>query len=103
MILVLFNGFVEEVFWRGYCMGRLKGAVGSITAILVTAVFYASYHIVTLFSFFGVSVLSISLVLVVFSGGLLWGRMRNYFGNLWAPAIGHMLATAGYMTIFVMV
>jgi len=101
-IVVLFNGLVEEVFWRGYCFTELRESLSAVPAIMITTIFYTSYHLVTLFSFFGPSVLGISLVITVFSAGILWGILRNYFNDLWAPAIGHILATCGYMTIFMM-
>ena len=103
VIMVLCNGFVEEVFWRGYCMGSLLPAMSKTKAVLLTTLFYASYHMVTLFSFFGVSWLGVILVLVVVTAGLLWGFMRSYYKSIWPSAVGHMFATAGYMTIFLLI
>lgn len=103
LIVVFFNGFVEEIFWRGYCFSRLKQSIGGWQAVLVITFFYTSYHFVTLISFFGFSVLSISLIITVFSAGIIWGWMRKFFNNIWAPAIGHVLATCGYMTIFMLI
>ena len=102
IILVVFNGLVEEIFWRGYCFGRLKQKMKGWQAIVIVTIFYVSYHFITLISFFNISVLSVSLILVVCFAGIIWGWMRNYFDNLWAPAAGHVLATCGYMTIFML-
>jgi uncharacterized protein len=104
VIMVIFNGLVEEVFWRGYCIGRLLPAMKAVPAVILVSLFYTSYHTVTILSFFGVTVLGVTLVLVVLSAGLIWGWMRvKGSQTLWAPAIGHMLATAGYMTIFLLI
>lgn len=102
LILVIFNGLVEEIFWRGYCFSRLRQVIKGWQTILIVTCFYVSYHFVTLISFFNISILSVSLIVIVCFAGIIWALMRNYFDNLWASAIGHVLSTCGYMTIFML-
>jgi membrane protease YdiL (CAAX protease family) len=104
IIMLLCNGLVEEIFWRGYIFEKLKRVGGPFLhpwpIIFLTAVFYTSYHLATILAFFHISPVSMILIFSVLIAGLGWGWLKVYFQNLWAPAIGHILATAGYMTVF---
>lgn len=104
LIMLLCNGLMEEIFWRGYIFEKLKSAGRIVlhprTIIFLTAVFYTSYHLATILTFFPLSPVSMLLIFSVLIAGLGWGWLKNYYQNLWAPAIGHILATAGYMTVF---
>jgi len=99
LLVIVFNGAVEEVFWRGYCLGR--PGMNWRSVIMVT-LFYASYHVATIFSFFGISGFSVLLVLSIALVGLLWGWMRVHYNSTWPSMMGHVLATAGYMTVFIL-
>jgi len=99
-LVILFNGFVEEFFWRGYCFGRLQGHYWKNLALVT--VFYVSYHLATIVSFFGVSYISFALIASIALVGLLWGWMRIKFQNTWPSTLGHVLATVGYMTVFLL-
>jgi membrane protease YdiL (CAAX protease family) len=101
--MVLFNGIVEEIFWRGYTYGRLKDVLKKWPAILIVTFFYTSYHLATVLTFFKVSFMGIQTVIFIFLAGLLWGWMRYRFRDILASAIGHTLLTVGYMTIFMLV
>ena len=98
--MVIFNGAVEEVFWRGYVYAKLKVRLSKNTLIMIITVFYTSYHMATVFSFFGISFFSIAIIISVFFAGLIWGWQRYTYGSVFAPLIGHSLATAGYMTLY---
>jgi membrane protease YdiL (CAAX protease family) len=104
IIMLLCNGIIEEIFWRGYVFEKLKSAGGPFQCpwptIFLTAAFYTSYHLATVLTFFHLSPVSIILTLSIFVAGLGWGWLKNYYQNLWVTAIGHFLATAGYMTVF---
>lgn len=102
-LMVLFNGIVEEIFWRGYTYGRLKDTVQKWPVILIVTFFYTSYHLATVLTFFKVSFMGIQTVIFIFLAGLLWGWMRYRFNDIFATAIGHTLLTIGYMTIFMLV
>ncbi|MFH1649474.1 MAG: CPBP family intramembrane glutamic endopeptidase [Candidatus Woesearchaeota archaeon] len=98
-LVILFNGFVEELFWRGYCLGRIGMKWSSV---VIVTLFYASYHFATIFSFFGITGFSVILVFSIAAAGLLWGWMRMHYNSSWPSTIGHVLATAGYMTVFIL-
>ncbi len=102
-LMVLFNGIVEEIFWRGYTYGRLKDILQKWPAILIVTFFYTSYHLATVLTFFKVSFMGIQTVIFIFLAGLLWGWMRYRFQDILATTIGHTLLTIGYMTIFMLV
>lgn len=103
ILMVLFNGIVEEIFWRGYTYGKIKNHLNKWLAIFVVTSFYTSYHLATVLTFFKVSYLGFQIVLFIFIAGLLWGWMRYKFNNIWASAIGHTLATIGYMTVYLLI
>jgi uncharacterized protein len=100
LIVVLFNGVVEEIFWRGYAYGRLLNIMGKWTTILIVTLFYTSYHFATVLTFFQFSILSMQMVAAIFFAGIIWGWMRYKYGNIWASVIGHTFATIAYMTIY---
>jgi membrane protease YdiL (CAAX protease family) len=102
-LMVLFNGIVEEIFWRGYTFGGLKGVLKKWSAILIVTFFYTSYHLATVLTFFKVSFIGIQIVVFIFIAGLLWGWMRYRFNNILASTIGHTLLTIGYMIIFLLI
>ncbi len=102
-LMILFNGIVEEIFWRGYTYGRLKDTLRKWPAIFIVTFFYTSYHLATVITFFKVSFMGIQIVIFIFLAGLLWGWMRYRFKDIFASTIGHTLLTLGYMTIFLLV
>ena len=102
-LMVIFNGIVEEIFWRGYTFGRLKDTLQKWPAILIVTFFYTSYHLATVLTFFKVSFMGIQTVILIFMAGLLWGWMRYRFQDILAATIGHTLLTIGYMTVFMLV
>ncbi len=103
ILMVLFNGIVEEIFWRGYTYEKIKNHLNKWLAIFVVTSFYTSYHLATVLTFFKVSYLGFQIVLFIFIAGLIWGWMRYRFNNIWASAIGHTLATIGYMTVYLLI
>ena len=102
-IMVIFNGIIEEIFWRGYIYGKLKDAFSNTFVISVVTLFYTSYHLATVLSFFAPSFISLQIIVFILIAGLIWGWMRYKFNNIWASAIGHTLATVGYMVVYLMV
>jgi len=102
-LMVLFNGIVEEIFWRGYTYERLGDTLQKWPAMLIVTFFYTSYHLATVLAFFKVSFMGIQTVIFIFLAGLLWGWMRYRYNDILASAIGHTLLTVGYMTIFMLV
>ena len=100
VVMVVGNGMAEELFWRGYIHHRLESVRPRRRALGVTALFYASYHIVTIGWFIANCWVIVLFTCVVVAAGLLWGWLREYYGNVWPALLGHVGATAGYMTVY---
>jgi len=103
LFMILFNGIVEEVFWRGYLYAKFQDYFSRWIVISVVSLFYTSYHLATVLKFFPLSYISILMVLSILIAGLIWGWTRYYFKNIWASAIGHTLATIGYMVVYLLI
>lgn len=95
-VLIVINPFLEELYWRGVMLNRL-GRSGA--AIVVTAIFYSLYHILSVVLLFTWP-LNILLVLPVFLAGLFWAIVRKKTGSLVSVMISHLLADAGIMSIY---
>jgi membrane protease YdiL (CAAX protease family) len=102
LIMVLCNGILEELFWRGYIYKKLESTLPAIGIIGLITFFYTSYHFATILTFFGNSLLSFLSIIGIASAGFLWGWFRHYYHTLWISTIGHVFATFAYMTIFLM-
>jgi membrane protease YdiL (CAAX protease family) len=99
--MVLFNGIAEELFWRGYIHRRLEGFQARRVAIGTAALFYASYHALTIALLFRSFVVGPLFLVVVFAAGCFWGWLRERYGNVWPAMLSHAGATAGYMIVYV--
>jgi hypothetical protein len=100
LVFTIFNGVIEEFYWRGYMLGRLEKLVDSKVAILLTTFFYVSYHAVPLSLFFGVNIIAVSMLAGVSFAGFVWGWMRIRYGSVWPSVIGHTFATFGYVLLY---
>lgn len=102
IIMVLFNGMVEEIFWRGYTFGKIGNQLNKWLAIFLVTLFYTSYHLATVLAFFKISYIGLQIIEFIFIAGFIWGWMRYRYKNIWASTIGHTLITIGYMTIYLL-
>lgn len=102
IVMVLFNGVVEEIFWRGYTYGKIRDQLNRWLATFIVTLFYTSYHLATVLAFFKISYIGLQIILFIFVAGFIWGWMRYHYKNIWASTIGHTLATIGYMTIYLL-
>jgi hypothetical protein len=69
-------------------------------AIGLTALFYASYHILTIGWFVSDGRIIALFMFAVVAAGLLWGWLREHCGTVWPALLGHVGATAGYMVVY---
>jgi uncharacterized protein len=90
-VMALVNPVVEELYWRGYYLGRLKERMSVRRAILVSAFFYASYHFITTASLFNVKIGTV-FTAVIFGAGVFWGWMRERTGSVAGPILMHAAA-----------
>lgn len=77
----LFGPFVEELFFRGLVQSLFRQYIPAIAAIAVSSVFFASMH-------GGFS-------LIQLMGGIMFGIIYEWRGNIWAGYIFHAAANVG--------
>lgn len=99
LILLILNPIAEEIYWRGYIFEKLRKHRTAFFTIGVTAIFYASYHLLTVFPIFQ-GIFGIIAVLPVLIGGLIWGIMREKTGTISATIISHGLADLGIVCVY---
>jgi membrane protease YdiL (CAAX protease family) len=98
-IMIFANSVLEEIYWRGYIFARLKANTGFFGTILLTSLFYASYHLITTGNLFSLQY-GILLTTAVFLAGVFWGIVRYKSDSIWIPIISHMLADLGIMMVY---
>ncbi len=84
LLIVLADGFTEELLFRGLFLRRLARFVGDNWANVVTATVFTFMHL-------GVSFTASlpAFLVVVFLLGLLWGWIMQRTGSVLAPALFH--------------
>ncbi|MCK4807528.1 MAG: CPBP family intramembrane metalloprotease [Candidatus Aegiribacteria sp.] len=98
-MMIVGNSILEEIYWRGYVFSRLKELTGPRNTILLTALFYTSYHLITTITLFSVAdglLLSASIFLV----GAFWACLRIKYKSIIPAVISHLLADLGLMLIY---
>lgn len=98
LFMVWGNSLLEEVYWRGYMFHRLRAVSTLPLTIILTAVFYASYHLLMTVPFLGWGK-GIFLTSVVLGAGLFWAWLREKTGSIWPAVISHALADLGIFYI----
>lgn len=99
LILLILNPVAEEIYWRGYMFEKLRRDGSALYAIGVTSIFYAFYHLLTVFPIFQ-GIFGIAAVLPVLIGGLIWGFMREKTGSVTSTIISHGLADLGIVCVY---
>ncbi len=98
--MLVFNSGAEELFWRGYIHERLAGWSNRSAALVLASMAFASYHWFTVWALTGQALLATVAVVGVFIGGLIWAYLRERHGTVLPALLGHLGATAGYMTVY---
>ncbi len=101
IIMTLVNSILEEIYWRGYIDSRLIKGFQINGVVLITSLFYASYHFITTAHLFSVKT-GILFTLIVFLTGLLWGYMRHQLNSLLTPIISHFTADLAIMAVYLL-
>lgn len=91
VFMVIGNSLLEELYWRGYMWQRFLQSSSPAAAILWTALFYSSYHLLMTVPFLGWST-GLLLTGAVLAAGLFWGWLRRHSASLWPAIISHALA-----------
>jgi membrane protease YdiL (CAAX protease family) len=90
----------EEVLWRGMVTQRLAERVGSRTAWVWAAGFYALACTPTLWALRSAVGLNPVLPMAALGGGLLWGAMARAFGTLVPSIVAHALFDWAVLMMF---
>ncbi|HEX6923421.1 MAG TPA: type II CAAX endopeptidase family protein [Bacillales bacterium] len=83
LILYIFVGFAEEMFFRGYCMTALQQTGKTWITVVVSSLLFSLAHLGNS----NVSVLALANIFIV---GLLFAFMFVKTGNLWMPIGFHI-------------
>ncbi len=99
IVMSIANPVVEELFWRGYYLDRLRSRMSAGRSVVFSALFYASYHFVTTASLFDLNV-GVLFTTVIFGAGVFWGWMRERMDSVIGPIIIHMAADWAVMIVY---
>jgi membrane protease YdiL (CAAX protease family) len=99
LILLIVNPILEEVYWRGYMYKKVRSQGKAFTAILITAVFYTLYHLLSVFHIFQ-GWFGVVAVLPVLIAGVLWGGIREKTGSVTGSIISHALSDLGIVCVY---
>ncbi len=78
----------EELYWRAGLQGLLARRAGFKRHILVSAMLFTVYHLITI-SFLMSGWAGMPLMAIVFAGGLMLAWLTEYTGNIWAAVLCH--------------
>jgi len=87
------NSLLEEYVWRWFVILCWERFVSSRAAVALSAVCFTVHHAVALSAWFQRPAVCLASTGVL-AAGLVWGRLRQRTGNIWAAWISHMFADA---------
>ncbi len=90
LLLFLWIGPAEEIFWRGFVQNKISSRMGETKALAITTAVYTGVHIVTL---------NFMLIIAALVCGLFWGLLYKQFKSIWICIISHAVFD---LTIFVL-
>lgn len=90
VLLVVFIGPAEEVFWRGFIQDTLQEKYGKNRGWIIASVAYAGVHVVAW---------NFMLVAAALVCGLFWGYIFKKYKTLWPAIVSHSVWD---FTIFVL-
>ncbi len=82
VLMVLFIGPGEEIFWRGFVQSEFEDWTGKTNGWLLASALYAGIHILT-----G----NLMLVGAAATAGLFWGWLYLRYRNIYANMLSHIL------------
>jgi membrane protease YdiL (CAAX protease family) len=89
---VIYIGFLEEFFYRGYLMNRFCGWLGNSKGLLISAFIFGFGHVIARIADHGFGILDRALLTggQAFLGGLIFGLIYLKARNIWPGAILHI-------------
>ena len=84
LIFVLFNGFMEELIFRGIFLKQLNNFIKPFWSVLLTSVVFGAAHLQVTYT---TEVLLFAVITLVL--GLIWGFLIHYTKSLLASVLFH--------------
>jgi membrane protease YdiL (CAAX protease family) len=100
LLTILANSVLEEIYWRGYIFHKFKKKTKVVNVIVLTSLFYCSYHFITTINLFSLKY-SLLFTAIIFGISIFWGYMRNRFKSIYIPIVSHLFADLGIMLIYI--
>jgi membrane protease YdiL (CAAX protease family) len=91
LLLLLWIGPAEEIFWRGMVQQRLETRLGRWGAMAAASILYAAVHAWSM---------NLMLVLAALLCGLAWGTLFARTRNLWPCIVSHAIWDVTIFVIF---
>jgi membrane protease YdiL (CAAX protease family) len=96
----LVHSLLEEYYWRWFTFRQLRNLVPLWPAILVSAIAFASHHVILLGEFFREAPwLAWLFASAVAIGGVFWAWLYERTGSLYSTWLSHLLIDAGIFWI----
>jgi len=91
LLMLLFIGPGEELFWRGFIQGNMEALMGKNNGFLVAVLFYTLIHVAT-----G----NLILILAALTGGLFWGWLYSRYQSMLLNMVSHIVWDIGVFLLF---
>lgn len=92
------NSLLEEFFFRGFAFLTLKKVSSRRLAYIVSAAFFALYHIAMMIGWFGLPVIILAMI-GLFIGGIIFNFFNEKYNNIYLSWLIHMFSNFATNTI----
>lgn len=99
MVMILCNGALEELFWRGYIHRCLKGMTRSWLALAIPSLAFGLQHLFVISALLGQGWIIGLFIFGITAAGCIWAILRVRWGLI-SSLISHCMVTATYMGAF---
>jgi membrane protease YdiL (CAAX protease family) len=97
IVMIAFNGAVEELFWRGYLYERLRFLPNRFLALGLPAFFFGAQHLFVISRLVADPALIALFLLGILGAGAVWSVLREHSAGILPCLVSHVMVTAGYM------
>jgi membrane protease YdiL (CAAX protease family) len=91
LLMLLFIGPGEELFWRGFIQGNLAALMGRTNGFLLAVLFYTIIHVAT-----G----NLILIVAALTGGLFWGWLYRQYQSMLLNMVSHIVWDISVFLLF---
>ena len=92
------NSLLEEFFFRGFVFQNAKNLSGRKFAYIFSAGTFSLYHTAMMLGWFSLPVFALALI-GLFAGGIIFNRLNEKTGSIYASWFVHMFANFGINTV----